>query len=149
MLLPAAAPLLEDAGRVAILLVFQQAADELLPRVFQFAFHFVASRQHLLRLDLDQQAGHGQEIAHGVDVQLLDQRQIFEILVGDRRDGNVGDLDLVLAHQVEQEVQRAPEHVQVNAKVDHGCVCCRCIESDVPEGGANVRWGCGAEAGHE
>ena len=47
--------------------------------------HLVAPRQHLLRLDLDQQAGHGQKIAHRVDVQLLDHRQVFEILVGDRR----------------------------------------------------------------
>ena len=93
---------------------------QLLPRVFQFVLHLVAPRQDLLRLDLDQQTGHRQEIAHRVDVQLLEHRQILEILVGDRRDGNVGDLDLVLAHQVEQEVHRAPEQIQVNAKVDHG-----------------------------
>ena len=118
-LLPIAAPLLEDAGRVAELLVLQQAADKLLPRVFQLPLHLVAPRQHLLRLDLDQQAGHRQEVAHGVDVQLLQHRQILEILVGDRRDGNIGDLHLVLPHQVEQQVQRTAEHVQVNAKVDH------------------------------
>ena len=118
-LLPIAAPLLQDAGRVAELLVLQQAADKLLPRVFQLPLHLVAPRQHLLRLDLDQQAGHRQEVAHGIDVQLLQHRQILEILVGDRRDGNIGDLHLVLPHQVEQQVQRTSEHVQVNAKVDH------------------------------
>ena len=120
MLLPAPAPLFEDAGRVAVLLVFQQPADQLLPRVFHLLLNLVAPRQHLLRLDLDQHAGHGQEIAHRIDVQLLDHGQVFEILVGNRRDGNIDDLDLVLPHQVEQQVQRTAEDVQVNAKVGHG-----------------------------
>ena len=94
--------------------------DQLLPRVFQLLLHFIAPRQHLLRLDLDQQAGDRQKVAHRVDIQLLQYGQVLEILVGDGRNGNVGDLHLVLAHQVEQKVQRTAEHVQVNAKVGHG-----------------------------
>ena len=105
---------------VAVFFVFEQAAHQLLTRVFQLLLHLVAPRQHLLRFDLDQQAGHPQKIAHGVDVQFLDQRQVFEILIGNRRNGNIGDLDLVLTHQIEQEVHRTSEHVQVNAEVDHG-----------------------------
>ena len=122
-LLPTAAPLLQNAGRVAVLLVFQQPANQLLPRVLQLVLHLVAPRQHLLRLDLDQPTGHRQEIAHRIHVQPLDHRQVFQILVGNRGDGNIGDFHLVLAHQVEQEVQRASKHVQVNTEVDHGWVC--------------------------
>ena len=82
-MLPTAAALLQHAGGVAVLLVFQQAADEFLARVVQLAVHLVAPRQHLLRLDLDQQARHAEEIAHRVDVDLLEHRQVFEILIGD------------------------------------------------------------------
>ena len=32
-------------------------------------------------------------------------------------DGNIDDLHLVLAHQVEKQVQRTAEHVQIDAKI--------------------------------
>ena len=53
------------------------------------------------------------------DVQLFEDGQVLKVLVGDDRDGNVGDLDLVLAHQVEQEVHRASKDVQVHAEIGH------------------------------
>ena len=56
VLLPLAAPLVEHAGRVAVLLVLQQPADQFLPRVVDLVLHLVAAGQHLLRLDLDEHA---------------------------------------------------------------------------------------------
>ena len=40
-----------------------------------------------------------------------------QVLVGDRGDGDVDDLHLVLAHQVQEQVQRAAEDVQIDAKI--------------------------------
>ena len=88
-LAPFAAALLEHAGRVAILLVLQQPADQLLPRVFQLVRDFLLAGQHHPRLDLDQRAGHVEKVADGVDVDLLQHGDVFEELVGDRRDRNV------------------------------------------------------------
>ena len=118
-LAPLAAPLLEHAGRVAVLLVLQQPADQFLPRVFQLLLDFLFARQHHPRLDLDQRAGHVEKIAHRVDVDLLQHGDVFEKLVGDRRDRNVRHVELVLAHQIQQQVQRTAKHLQIDAKASN------------------------------
>ncbi len=117
VLLPGAAPLVQDAGRVAILLVFQQPPHKLLPRVVQFFLHLVGPRQHLLRLDLDQHACHGEELAHLAHIQLRQDLQVLQILVGDQHDGDIDDFHLVLADQVEKQVQRAAEDVEIDVKI--------------------------------
>ena len=117
VLLPGPAALIEDTGRIAILLVFQEPPHKLLPGVFEFLLDLIGPRQHLLRLDLDQEAGHGHEVAHRANVELLQDGQVLQVLVRDQRDGNIDDFHLVLAHQVEEQVQRAAENVQVNVKI--------------------------------
>ena len=117
MLLPGAAPLVQDAGGVAILLVFQQPPHQFLPRVVHFFLDLVGPRQHLLRLDLNQHAGHGEELAHLAHVQLLQDLQVLQILVGDQRDGDIDDFHLMLADQVEEQVQRAAEDVEIDVKI--------------------------------
>ncbi len=42
-----------------------------------------------------------------------------QILVGDRRDRNIDDLHLVLAHQVEEQVQRPAEDIQIDAEIHY------------------------------
>src|SRR5207245_3528457 len=47
------------------------------------------------------------EFARHVDIQLLKQVEIVEVLFSDLGNGNVVDIDLLLADQVEQQVERA------------------------------------------
>ena len=115
--MPIAAALFEDRGGVFEPLVFQEPLDQFVPRVFQRIFDLFAARQHHPRLDLDQRAGDIEKIANGIHVELLKHGQVFEKLVGDRRDRDFDDLDLVLAHQVEQQVERPAEDVEIDEEI--------------------------------
>ena len=56
---------------------------------------------------MDEQRGHVDELAGGVDVGLLEVVGVVEELAGDAGDGDVVDVDVLLADEVEQEVERA------------------------------------------
>ena len=64
-------------------------------------------RQQHLRLDLDQRRRHEDELAAQVDVQLFGLAEIVQVLVGDLRYRDVVDADLLLADQIEQQINRA------------------------------------------
>jgi hypothetical protein len=76
-------------------------------------------RQHHPRLDLHEQRGHLEEIADRIDVNLLQHREDLEVLLGDPRDGDLEHVQLMLPHEIEQQVQRACKRVELNAK-SHG-----------------------------
>ena len=92
------------------LLVFQQPPYQLGARVFPSVLLGAAGQQHL-RLEPDQSAGHVEVIGRLVEAQLVDGAQK---LIGDTGDRDVGDLDLLFAKQVEQEVERAGEGVELD-----------------------------------
>jgi bifunctional ADP-heptose synthase (sugar kinase/adenylyltransferase) len=119
VLLPSAAALFQNAGGIAIFFVLQKPADQLLPGIVDLFVDFIAARQDLVRLDFDKRAGQGQEIAHRVYVELLDYRDILQILIGDFGNGDVDNLHLVLSYQVQEQIQRSAEQVQIDAKI-HG-----------------------------
>jgi hypothetical protein len=73
-----------------------------------------------LRLDFDQGAGQLQKIAHFVDVKLLEHVKVGEILVRDKRDRNIGKIHLVLANQIQQQVERTAECIELDAKIHDG-----------------------------
>jgi len=64
-------------------------------------------RQQHLRFDQDERGGHVQEICGDVDVQLFELVEVVQILTGDFGDGDVVDVHLLLADQVEQQIERA------------------------------------------
>ena len=90
-------------------LVLEEALDEFAARVFGFAAEDVGgvAREQGLRLDVDEQRGHVDELAGGVDVDLLEVVGVLEELAGDAGDGDVVDVDVLLADEVEQEVEGA------------------------------------------
>ena len=89
--------------------MLQQAFDELAARIFierAAELHGVARQQHLA-LDVDEQRGDVDELARGVDVGFLELVRVLQELRGDAADGDVVDVDVLLADEVEQEVERA------------------------------------------
>ena len=64
-----------------------------------------------LALDVDEERGHVDEVACGVDVGLLEVMGVVEKLAGDAGDGNVVDVDILLADEVEEEVHGAVVNV--------------------------------------
>ena len=91
-------------------LVLEQARDQLGARIAPFFLLVVRRRrQQHARLDPREGRRHHQVLAGDVEVQLAHQLEVLEVLLGDLRDRHVGDLELVLADQVQQQIERPLE----------------------------------------
>src|SRR5581483_3909244 len=89
-------------------LVLDQAVHQLGARVFLFlrACGRIARQQHL-RFDVDQDRGHVDELGGDVDVEFAEAFHVRQVLGGDFRDGDVVDVNVLLADEIEQEVKGA------------------------------------------
>ncbi len=116
MLLPQA---VERLGGVAESLVRQQLTHEVEPRVgavearerfrrIAGVLAFLARRQRL-RLDLDQRRGEDEELTRRLHVDPVQLPEMVEVLLGDRVDRDVVDVDFRPTDQKEQEVERPLE----------------------------------------
>ena len=88
--------------------MLDETVHQLRARVFLFfrSGCGVARQQHL-RLDVNKHRGHVDEFGCDVDIQLAQFLNIGKILRRDLRNGNVVDVDVLLADEVEQQIQRA------------------------------------------
>jgi hypothetical protein len=110
----------EQVGGILELLVFQELADQLGPRVagaLLIRLLGFLPRQEHGRLDLHQRGGHDQEIARQIDVESLEDLDVLQVLVGDLGDGDIVDIHLFLADEIEQQIERAGEDVEVDAVI--------------------------------
>ena len=98
-------PRLEDVDDLAHLLVLEQPADQLGPRIVP-GFRAIPPRQQHLRLDAQQPRGHLEVLRRFVQPQRADADQE---LLGDPRDRDVVDVDLLLAEEREQQVEGPAE----------------------------------------
>ena len=62
-------------------------------------------REQQLRLDVNQRRSHQYEVSGDVHVQPFHAVEVVEILLRHARNGNVEDVDFLLANQVQQQVQ--------------------------------------------
>ena len=107
------APVAQLAGHIFVHLVFQKAADEFLSGILLLFLLLRILRQEHPALDIQQRRRHDQEFAGHVHVLGVHVAHIGEILVRDRDDRDIVDVDLVLIDQVQQKVQRALEDLQL------------------------------------
>ena len=63
---------------------------------------------------MNQSGGHDQEVSCDGDAEILHLFQIAQILIGDLGDGNLVDVDFLLADEMEKQVQRAFKDLQLN-----------------------------------
>ena len=105
--------LVELGGSEFHLLIFKQAAHQLGARVFSlFAFgHLFRGQQHA-RLDLDQHGRHQQVFRSQLQVAGADLIDIAQILARHTRHRDVKDVEVLLANQIQQQVQRAFKGLQ-------------------------------------
>jgi hypothetical protein len=92
------------------LLIFEQPPHEFRPRIFPGVV-VGASRQEELRLQAQESARHLQIIRRLIQPELMDR---LEELIRNARHGNVRDVDALLAHEVQQEVERSREALEVH-----------------------------------
>jgi hypothetical protein len=93
-------------------LVLEQAAHQIGPRVVLVLA--AAAREEHLRLDTHQDRGHLEELAGALELEPLGAADRDEELLGDLGDRDVEDVDVLLADQVQQQVERAVEALQVD-----------------------------------
>lgn len=74
-------------------------------------------RQNQPAFDFEQRASHLDEFAGRRQIELLEHSQVLDELLGDRRDRDVGDLDLVLTHQIQEQVERPAKDRQLDLKI--------------------------------
>ena len=90
-----------------VLLVFEQAADQLLARVDGFFAVFgglerLRRGHELTRFQVGQVRGHDQVVGRDLDRHVLHQLEVLDVLLGDERDRDVEDVQLVGLAEVEQ-----------------------------------------------
>ena len=100
----------EPVHQLADLLVLEQPPHQLGPWILPLVLPEPARQQHL-RLDAQQPRRHFQVIRRLIEPQLIDDRQE---LIGDLGDREVGDVDLVLADQMQQQIERAGKLLQLD-----------------------------------
>jgi hypothetical protein len=58
--------------------------------------------------------GHHQKLACHVEIQLLHQRDVREVLLRDERNRDVVDVHLVLANEMNEQVERTLERIELD-----------------------------------
>ncbi len=64
---------------------------------------------------MNQRRGHVDEVGGNVDIEFFELVQVVEILLGDFGDGDVVNVHLLLADQIEQQVERTLVSGQIDA----------------------------------
>ena len=103
----------ERGGLQLDLFVFEQAANQFGSRILGFiAVRCLLGRQQHARLDLDQHRGHQQVFGGEFEIGLANLVDVAEVLPRQPGHRDVEDVEVLLADQVEQQVQRAFERFQ-------------------------------------
>jgi hypothetical protein len=114
-------PLRQRQRGLAVALVIQQLAHQIGARVCLLLFFapFRRRQQHA-RLDQRESRGHDEELAGDVEIQPAHHFQIRQVLLGDRGDGDVNDLHLVLLDEVQQQIEGTFEDGELDAVQPRG-----------------------------
>lgn len=89
----------------------QKSLDQFLSGISLFCFG--AWKQHF-RLELQEPRRHPEKLAGHIEVELLHGADVLVVLIADVEDGDIVDRDLVLADEVQQQVERPTEKGQLN-----------------------------------
>src|SRR5213593_4823698 len=93
----------------------------------------LVGRHEQLGLEIDEGGGHHEIRAGGLEVAELDGLEVREVLIGDGAHGQRGEVDLVGAAEVQEQVERAFEGSDAKPElgVDHGVRCTAVLTSSI------------------
>src|ERR1700733_13487995 len=93
---------------LAIALIFEQALDQVaLELLGLLGVRELRMRQHRERLDQEQRRRHHQVLARDVEVQLIEQFEPRQVLLGDNAGGDFVRVELGALEQMQEQVERA------------------------------------------
>ena len=113
----------DDRGGLLDALILDELLDEGPARILAFVggrdflFGPAFDRQEHAALDVHQRGRHDEEVAGEFQVVLLLRAQDLEVLLRDLLDRDVVDIDLVLADQEQEQIQRTFEDVEADRQV--------------------------------
>ncbi len=55
---------------------------------------------------MGQRRSHDEILTCKIDIQILHQIEVLDVLLADERNGNIGNVELVLLNQMKQEIER-------------------------------------------
>ena len=97
--------------------VFDQLPDQIPARIVflrVFLRRLLIDGQQAAAFQINQVRGHDHEFARDIDVQLLEGLQILQVLPRDALERDLVDIELVLLDQIEQEIERTLEDLELN-----------------------------------
>ena len=106
---PFAGQFVEGIGGEAEALVFLEPAHEIGARIRLVLLDRGRAGKQQPRLDLGQGRGHHEILPGELEAQLPHELHVFHILPGDLRNGNVQDVEVLTADEIEEEVEGAFE----------------------------------------
>ena len=112
----------EVISRILEFLVLDELADQIPTRVLLLVLlgkHLQINREQFLALDVHQRGGHDDELAGELEVEPLHQVDVFAELVGQLDHVHLVDIDLFLADEVQQQIQRPLEHFELVSQIAH------------------------------
>ena len=115
--LPLPRPILEHGRGVAVLLVLQQSLHEVLTNEFDRLLGLLGAGYEGSRLDFQEHAGELHKLPHLVDGQIFEHVEVGDELAGDHRDRHLRHIHLVFFHEVQQEVHRTGEDVEIDLEL--------------------------------
>ena len=89
--------------------ILDQALHQLVARVELVGEVDLFTRQERTRLDGEERRGQHQKLSRDLDVEVLQVLEVLQVPLDHRGDLHVLDLNLLLPHEVQQEVHRAME----------------------------------------
>jgi len=113
----------DDSGGLLDALILDELLDErpagVMPFVCggDFLFRAAFDREEHAALDVHERRGHDEEVTRELEIILLLCAQDLEVLLRDLLNRDVVDIDLVLADQEQEQVQRAFEDIEANRQV--------------------------------
>ena len=92
--------------------VFLQPSHKFSARIGFFLFFRLWPRQQHARFDLGQHRCHEQILARQLELQLVHHFDVLHVLFRDFGDGDIENVDVLVANQVQKQVQRALESLE-------------------------------------
>src|SRR5262249_30086642 len=107
----------QQRRRLLELLVFEELPHQLLARIILPGLGLLGAGQQHLAFDLHERRRSDEEITGALHVDQFDEPKVFEKLLSDLGDGNIDDVYLVALDEIEQQIKRAAEGVEIDRVV--------------------------------
>ena len=114
---------LEVIGRILEFTILDQLPNEIPPGIVVLILIFnddlLVDWEQFLALDVHECGGHNDELASNVQIEALHQLHILAELIGNLHHVDLVDIDLLLAYQMKEQIQRPLKHFKLETQFRH------------------------------